>query len=180
MKGITKSNVSSVQCHEDECRKSGRHYKLCANPFPLWIWWKNLLLVLKHEITFFFNSKASEESNVSSLTFDISSRVSNLNLTSKVPCPLANLGRAPVIFIPTWGPTGLRCQDTMFQSESSPLSLTSWSRSATDVSVFFYKKGPFGVTVHAKATASKLNDYECIDQLTVLLDREQQSISYFY
>lgn len=46
---------------------------------------KKLLLVLKHEITFFFNSKASEESNVSSLTFDISSRVSNLNLTSKVP-----------------------------------------------------------------------------------------------
>ena len=46
---------------------------------------KKLLLVLKHEITFFLNSKASEESNVSSLTFDISSRVSNLNLTSKVP-----------------------------------------------------------------------------------------------
>ena len=37
--------------------------------------------------------------------------------------------------------------------------LTSWSRSATDVSVFFNKQGPFGVTVHAKATASKLNDY---------------------
>ena len=51
----------------------------------------------------------------------------------------------------------------MFQSESSPLSLTSWSRSATDISVFFNKKGPFGVTVHAKATASKLNDYECTD-----------------
>ena len=51
----------------------------------------------------------------------------------------------------------------MFQSESSPLSLTSWSRSVTDVSVFFYKQGPFGVTVHAKATASKLNVNECTD-----------------
>lgn len=28
---------------------------------------------------------------------------------------------------------------------------------------FFYKQGPFGVTVHAKATTSKLNDYECTD-----------------
>lgn len=47
---------------------------------------KKLLLVLKQKLLFFFfNSKASEESNVSSLTFDISSRVSNLNLTSKVP-----------------------------------------------------------------------------------------------
>ena len=28
---------------------------------------------------------------------------------------------------------------------------------------FFNKQGPFGVTVHAKATASKLNDYEWTD-----------------